>query len=294
MSGTNRLATLPPGMVRLRFPKIAARLHAMVTSAGYDRRIGPGYDWHGLQRGAAPYVLLQHTVSGRGQLRHGRDRYVLEPGQTMLLRFPHDNHYWLERGDTWEFFWLCLNGREVLRIWRDTLAVHGPVVRLAGPAVQRLSEFTQSVLRGEISSPARASALAYAVAMALADELLPWGEALNAGTRGDRIGRAISLVHGRLSERVDIDRMSGAAGYSRHHFTRLFQQSEGLSPARYVARLRMEEAATMLQLGTVPVKAVARDCGFNDASYFAKVFSRTFGMTPRAFRRSGGGGTNVL
>lgn len=288
MSGDSTLAqSFAPlsGMTRLRFPPSVARLHAMVTSAGYELRTEPGYDWHGLQRGRAPYVLLQHTISGRGQLRVGRVRFVLDPGQTMLLRFPQDNRYWMERGDRWEFFWICLNGREVLRIWRDTLAVHGPVVRLGPAAIDRLAGFVKTVMRGETHSPARASTVAYSVAMTLADELLPWGEALSAGTRLDRIGRAVSLVHGRPSERLDVGRLADTAGYSRHHFSRLFQASEGLSPARYVARLRMEEAKEALRSSTLPVKTIARDCGFSDPSYFAKVFTRTFGVGPREFRR---------
>ena len=291
MSGTSTLTqSFAPlsGMTRLRFPPSVARLHAMVTSAGYDRRTEPGYDWHGLQRGRAPYVLLQHTLSGRGQLRHGRERFVLDPGQTMLLRFPQDNRYWMERGDTWEFFWICLNGREVLRIWRDTLAARGPVVRLGPTAVERLAGFARTVMADEANSPARASAIAYGVAMVLADELLPWGETWTAGTRVDRIGRAVSLVHARPSARLDVGRLAEQSGYSRHHFSRLFQVSEGLSPARYVARLRMEEAKAALQSSTLPVKTIARDCGFNDPSYFAKVFTRTFGVGPRAFRRAQG------
>ena len=87
-----------------------------------------------------------------------------------------------------EFFWLCLNGRETLRIWRDVLALHGPVVRLAPAALDRVAGYASSVMQGEASSPARASAIAYACAMAVADELLPWGEALGQGTAASRIG----------------------------------------------------------------------------------------------------------
>ncbi|WP_441326075.1 hypothetical protein [Inquilinus sp. CA228] len=72
-----------PGGVSVVFPKDRYRLHAMVTSAGYDRCTDPGYDWHGLRRGDAPFVLLQHTIGGRGHLRVGRKRWELRPGQTM-------------------------------------------------------------------------------------------------------------------------------------------------------------------------------------------------------------------
>ena len=287
MSGTSTLTepiAAEPGMVRLRFPRLGARLHAMVASAGYDHPAGTGYDWRGLERGDAPHVLLQQTLSGRGQLRYGQDRFTLTPGDTLLLRFPHDNRYWVEYGDRWEFFWLCLNGRETLRIWRDVMALHGPVVRLGPAALDKVAAFTRAVMQGDANSPARASAVAYGCAMTIADELLPWGEALGTATATSRIRRAVSLMHARPSARLDVGSLADVAGYSRHHFSRLFEASEGVPPARYLARLRLDEAASALRTTTVPVKTVARDCGFKDPSYFAKVFTRSFGMTPRQYR----------
>jgi AraC-like DNA-binding protein len=63
------------------------------------------------------------------------------------------------------------------------------------------------------------------------------------------------------------------------------RNSEGISPARYVTKLRMEDAVATLRASALPIKAVAQRCGFADADYFSKVFRRTHGMTPRAFRR---------
>jgi AraC family transcriptional regulator len=192
----------PPGGVSVVFPKDRYRLHAMVTSAGYDRCTDPGYDWHGLRRGDAPFVLLQHTIGGRGHLRVERKRWELRPGQTMLLRFPQDNRYWLGRNPEWEFFWLCLNGREVLRVWREVTAAHGPVVTLPEAAVERLAGLCLSALQGEAGSPARASALAYGAAMGLAEELLPWGEAPAASPRPAAVERAVSLCAGQPAEQI--------------------------------------------------------------------------------------------
>lgn len=294
MSGDSmltQLRRLAPGTRTVKFPKSGARLHAMVTSAGYDHCSDPAYDWHGLRRGDAPYVLLQQTIGGRGQLRFGRERHALLPGHMMLLQFPHDNRYWLARGDTWEFFWLCLNGREVLRIWREIMTSRSPVAELDPAAVERLAGLTLSVLQGGASTPARASGIAYAAAMEVADALMPWSAQVNAG-RPEAVSRAVSWVEARRSKdagakRVDVAALAKAAGYSRYHFTRVFIESEGVSPARYLLLQRMEEAVAALRTSPSPIKTIAQRCGFADANYFAKVFRRTYGMSPRAFRASG-------
>lgn len=275
-----------PQAVSLAFPKDRYRLHAMITSAGYEVRAGRPYDWNGLRRGDAPFVLLQHTIAGSGQLRYGTQRFTLRPGQTMLLSFPHDNRYWLERGQSWEFFWLCLNGREVLRIWQELLQA-GPVVSLAPAGVERLAATCLSLLQGEARSSARASAMAYEIAMGLADELLSWGEVRIVSKRPAAIERAVALCQENPAELLDVDRMAQAAGYSRHHFSRMFMEAEGIPPARYLLRLRMEQAARLLKLDVDPIKVVAQRCGFDDPNYFTKVFRRFFGVGPRDFRTSG-------
>ena len=298
MSGDSmlaRLRTLAPGARTVAFPKSGARLHAMVTSAGYDRCSDPAYDWHGLRRGDAPYVLLQHTLGGCGHLRFGLEQQTLTPGRTMLLQFPHDHRYWLARGEAWEFFWLCLNGREVLRIWREAMAASGPVVALDPAAVERLAGMALAVMRGEANTPARASGIAYAAAMEVAEGLLPWGAQASAG-RPQAVRRAVSLAQARgglskagggTAERIDVAALAAAAGYSRYHFTRVFTESEGVSPARYLLQQRLEEAVAALRTSPAPIKTIALRCGFTDPNYFAKVFRRTFGLSPRAFRATG-------
>ncbi len=276
-----------PGSVAALFPKGSYRLHAMLTSAGYDRCTGGSYDWHGLRRGEAPFVLLQHTLSGSGRLRYDKQQMEIRAGQTLLLSFPHDNRYWLPRGESWEFFWLCLNGQEVTRIWREVLARHGPLVRLSDATLERVAALCAAALRQEATSPARASALAYTVAMALADDLLPWGDLRSDAKRPAAIERVISLCQANPVQPIDVLRMARAAGYSRHHFSRLFVAHEGVSPARYLTRLRMEEAARLLRLDPAPIKEIARRSGFSDPNYFGKVFRRYYGIGPGDFRRSG-------
>ena len=217
--------------------------------------------------------------------------YDIGPGQTLLLRFPHDNRYWLGRHANWEFFWLCLSGREILRLWREMLAVAGPVVELPPSVVDRLGELCLAVLDGQAASAARASEVAYAAAMTLVDHILAPGKAQPGPARPGAVERAMSLCSARSSGPLDVARMADAAGLSRHHFSRVFAASEGVSPARYLLHQRIERAAGLLHTETAPIKEIAARCGFADANYFAKVFRRIYAISPRDYRSSGAYGT---
>ena len=54
----------------------------------------------------------------------------------------------------------------------------------------------------------------------------------------------------------------------------------------YINQYRMEIAAGRLAAGRESVTDIALDTGFNNLSYFNRVFRRSFGMTPRAYRQA--------
>lgn len=290
MAGNSVLSTLRESANPIRpviFAKGRFRLHAMISSAGYENYDDPAYSWSGLQRGAAEFALLQHTLSGRGHVRvDARTRPVL-PGATMLLTFPYDNEYWLGPGDHWEFFWICLHGREVMRVWRQALALHGPVLRFTPAAVEAIAAACLAILDGEADSAGAASALAYTVAMRVFDEVATGGDHLAGANRPDAVRKAVEFCRANLDRSIDVARLATVAGYSRHHLTRLFIASEGIGPAKFVMRERMKKAAQLLHHSGSPIKEISRQCGFSDPNYFAKTFRRAFGVSPTDFRSSG-------
>lgn len=286
------IARRDPAHAAVLFPRAAPKLHAMLTSVGRDRRLDDGYDLHGLRRTSAEFALLQHTFNGRGRVSYeGRDTTV-ERGQTLLLHFPHDNRYRTFPGQPWDFFWVCLHGIEVMRLWRDAVNRLGPVVTLSDATLELAAEVCRLGLDGELRGPGHASGLAYALAASLVDEAGPPRDGPGTSRRPADVQRVIDHVRENLDRPIPIEELADVAGYSRWHFARRFRASEGLSPQAFLARQRMKTAAAMLQGTDLPIKAVAYRCGFDDPNYFAKAFRQCFRVSPTQFRddRMFGGG----
>lgn len=279
------LARLGYREASLVFAQRQAPLHAMITSAGYQEVRDASYDWHGLRRGNAEFALLQYTLAGQGMLAYEGREMRVTPGRAMLLHFPHDNRYWLPRGGRWVFFYVCLNGREVLRHWRALVARTGPLVVLdeTSPAVRSAATACHALLKRDVPSAFGASSLAYAMTMALLDDCLPPGPIREPPAFVDQVVR---FCRSSLARPIGVDEMAAAVGLSRYHFSRRFQDARGVSPARFLAELRMQEAVRLIQTN-LAVRDVARRCGFRDPNYFCKAFRRTFGVSPGAFGRSG-------
>ena len=270
----------------ISLPRRRDRLHVMPTSTGYEIATGPTYDWDGRQRGHTPFSVLQHTTSGVGRLKYERRSYRVGPGETMLVTIPHSHRYWVEEGETWSFFWIAMCGQEALRLHRSILAEAGPVFRLRPETVERLAQTSLDLADSPLEA-GRASSAAYAATTALFDDLLARQEFSAGDQRHEAIERATAHIRGHLEQPLDVQGLADVAGLSRAHFSRLFTQIEGLPPSEFVLRERMQRATRLLVTGQLGVKAISSACGFGDPNYFAKVFRRTFAISPSEFRTTG-------
>jgi AraC family transcriptional regulator len=279
------LASLAPGSCAPVFPRRALPLHALPVAMGWSRESSPAYSWHGLRRGRGEMALWQYTLAGEGRLRVGERIWAVGPGEAMLLHFPADNHYWLpEGGAGWEFIFVCLQGREVMRVWPAIEQGLGPCARLApdSAAVVEGAGLVAAALREELGSPFTASAWAYRLLMALVAAARAGGPT----SEHDGVARARRYGEQHFAQALRVEDLARVAGLSRYHFTRLFTAREGVPPAAWLIDLRVKHAAMLLRTTELGLKVIAARCGFPDAHYLGKVFRGRMGQTPGDYRRA--------
>lgn len=79
--------------------------------------------------------------------------------------------------------------------------------------------------------------------------------------------------------------LAARVGMSERHFVRRFTDDVGVSPARYVAAVRLEAAKRSLETSTDTVESIARDCGFGTAETMRRTFHRRLGASPDQYRQ---------
>lgn len=82
-----------------------------------------------------------------------------------------------------------------------------------------------------------------------------------------------------------VGEMAAVSGLSERAFTRRFRAAIGMSPLEYIHALRLEEAKQLLEARDDPVEAVAEQVGYQDSSYFSRLFKRKVGLTPAQYRK---------
>ena len=98
--------------------------------------------------------------------------------------------------------------------------------------------------------------------------------------------RAKDLADARYSEPLGVDDMARAAGLSRAHFSREFRRAFGEPPHAYLLTRRLERAAALLRTTDRSVADICFSVGLRSLGSFTTTFTRTYGLSPTAYRAS--------
>jgi transcriptional regulator GlxA family with amidase domain len=110
-------------------------------------------------------------------------------------------------------------------------------------------------------------------------------ELLALGPKSERIQSALEYARQHLAQPLRVEDLARVAHLSPRQFGRIFQLETGQSPARAIARLRIEAARGMIERGRHPLEVIARQTGFRDRSHLREVLVRECGVNPQSLRR---------
>lgn len=98
--------------------------------------------------------------------------------------------------------------------------------------------------------------------------------------------RAFDYINDRLHlSSLKIAEVAAVVNISPFYFSRLFRQSTGLSPHRYITQRRLEVAKHLLKTTNLPIIEITAEVGFNSQSHFITLFKKHVGITPLKYRK---------
>lgn len=103
--------------------------------------------------------------------------------------------------------------------------------------------------------------------------------------------RVTDLLASDLSNDLSLAALADSVGLSKPQFVRLFRNTAGTSPHRYVVQKRVERAMHLIQSSTLPLIDIAFEVGFASQSHLNRMFHRVYGITPGSARRQRGRAT---
>lgn len=100
-----------------------------------------------------------------------------------------------------------------------------------------------------------------------------------------RLKTMLIYIHEHFAEPITVPELAAVACLSERECFRLFHSYLHTTPVKYIQSFRLQEACRLLRSGQDPVTEIGHACGFDNSSYFSKIFHRCQGCTPREYRR---------
>lgn len=111
------------------------------------------------------------------------------------------------------------------------------------------------------------------------------GEMLNRSFAGDnRIRNALRFMLENYGKQITLETVAAEVGLSPNYFSSLFCKTVGMSFREKLCRIRVEESKRLLLSTSYSLTDIAIAMGFNDQSYYCKVFKKITGLAPGQYR----------
>ncbi|MDE6456915.1 MAG: helix-turn-helix transcriptional regulator [Dysosmobacter sp.] len=207
------------------------------------------------------------------------DHYaLLDPGQAYLLAEPGE--YTLQAVTGGLCFLLQLRGELAPRLLEERLAKKSTLFH-GGAAAVREAAMSLAVLEDEQGEAPGETASALAYAMLLKLRALPVTFRPDAGS--PLVEAAVAVIQEEFPFLEGVDELAERLEVSAAHLGRVFTKKIGVSPGKYITRVRIEYAKLLLRDPDATITYVAEASGFANANYFAKVFRRETGLSPTEY-----------
>ena len=115
---------------------------------------------------------------------------------------------------------------------------------------------------------------------------LPASKSDGLNKQASAIMKSIEYIDSHFKQEISLDDISlNKTGITKEYYCNIFKKVTGKTFTEYINSLRIEYAAKLLSGTNKPITEIAYESGFNDLSYFNRVFKSAKGISPGSFRK---------
>ncbi len=109
---------------------------------------------------------------------------------------------------------------------------------------------------------------------------LKWKE-LDSAYHSKALARAIRVIHNKYQDpALSVEVIAEKAGISVNRLNELFKTERQTTAGKYLTKVRMEQAKTLIHAGVENIAEISQSTGYNSQAYFARVYRKYYGVSP--------------
>ena len=169
-----------------------------------------------------------------------------------------------------------------VRLDTDALVVSDGPITTAGAAMAQMDLMLALVARH--AGPALADRCARYLLLDERRSQTPFMALALLTATDDRVAKAEAWARDHLADGVSVEALAAAAGLAPRTFARRVERVTGLSPVRFLQRLRIERAVELMETTRLPFEEIARRVGYAEPSTLRRLLRKEGGAGPRELR----------
>ncbi|WHI46319.1 GlxA family transcriptional regulator [Microbulbifer sp. JMSA004] len=103
--------------------------------------------------------------------------------------------------------------------------------------------------------------------------------------KSDRFLELVQWIHNNLDKALCVNSLAEKTSMSPRNFARCFTRDMGVTPGRFVEKIRIEKVCQLLATQVLTQERIATICGFKSQEQLRRAFRRNKGMLPREYRQ---------
>lgn len=249
-----------------------------VYNVGYQK-CHPLYQWG---PGIRDHYLIHHVLSGRGYYTVRGVTYPLGAGDTFLVYPFTEVSYCADANDPWQYYWVGFSGSDAKFLLGHTdFTKDCPVI--STDFGDKLKDALLKIYNCRGQSNADGVKMTGRLYLALG-VLMEHASARHPDAALFYAQKAMEFIGYNYSNPISVEDIADYCKISRSQLYRIFMAHSGVSPKAYLSDFRLRQACRLLESTGLSVGAIANSVGFENSLYFSKVFRKSKGMTPSAYR----------
>jgi AraC-like DNA-binding protein len=235
-----------------------------------------------IARQQASIAVVEYVISGSGTVQEDQAQFNPAAGDVYLLHPNRSHRYAADPADPWTKIWFNIRGPVVDQLLQAYQLNEVSWIRDCPQAVLDLFRSFLDMAQTDLplaEKSGRCALIFHEIVLALHAHIQ------NTGSLPTETSLLLRFIESHLFDPVSLDDMARSIYRSRAYTVRLLKRSCGQTPYAFLAARRIEAARQLLAGTRLPVKNIAEQLCYADQHYFATVFRRAVGLSPRQYRR---------
>ncbi|MEX2601765.1 MAG: AraC family transcriptional regulator [Balneolaceae bacterium] len=281
---------IPPGNIRRAMKKDLLINALYITDIGYY----PHAEYHYRKReeGADEFILI-YCVEGHGWIDVNSVKNKIRPNSYFIIPTHTAHNYGAAEGNPWSIYWVHFTGSSAPKLYEKYC--------LKGPSKEKIPEVIQipfeerriNYFNGIISllESGYSTEIIEYVNISLWQLLASFmyhdffSEIRHQNNETNIVDSAIKYMQENLNQSISVKELAYYLNYSPPYVHSLFKKETGYSPIHYFNHLKIQKACQYLSFTDMSIKEISFELGFNDPSYFSRLFKKLMELSSTEYRK---------